>query len=316
MCLLVLHAFEPAATFPDTTFPDEPLSKMAAAEPSAQSASAAAAAAERRNVHAALSEEQQVTPPGLAPSAAAATDRIFYFAYGSNLDAERLRDRLENKGGFLGRRFPARLDNYRLDFSVPCAATTAWPGCGVGNVVSHEGSVVWGIVNEVDERSLEVLDEFEGVHVGKYARKQVSVFAQLEGSSAAPVLVPAVMYIGACELDPQRKPARAYLAHFIAGRDLLPVEYVRFLESIETVSDEALAATKDALQAVAIAKSTARVAEYLREDVRVVDEQRALEEYKRRVQQDEELLAEEARRCGAEGCELEQWEMDLMNVSE
>ena len=80
--------------------------------------------------------------------------RTLYFAYGSNLDADQLSERCPSSRGL----FRAKLQHHRLDFTH---FSSRWVG-GAADVLPHSGSVVWGVLYELDEAELELLDRFEG----------------------------------------------------------------------------------------------------------------------------------------------------------
>ena len=76
-----------------------------------------------------------------------------YFAYGSNLDREQLRERCPGSRA----RFRARLRDHRLDFTY---YSSRWTG-GAADVVPHSGEEVWGAVYELAEEDFNRLDRFE-----------------------------------------------------------------------------------------------------------------------------------------------------------
>jgi gamma-glutamylcyclotransferase len=160
--------------------------------------------------------------------------RVWYFAFGSNLDVSRLYEaRLKPRGAWMGRRLAARLDGWTLKFNVP-VATPGFEGCGVGNIEkvgeNVERATVWGTINEMDVKGLEVLDYFEQVSQGMYRRESLSVYCP-----ALDQPVEVVAYVAACKTDDSRKPSKDYLNYFLAGRDVLPAEYVKKLESVEVI---------------------------------------------------------------------------------
>ncbi|MBW2279513.1 MAG: gamma-glutamylcyclotransferase [Deltaproteobacteria bacterium] len=88
---------------------------------------------------------------------------VSYFAYGSNLDADQMRERCPSSQA-LAR---ARLDDHRLDFTH---WSRRWRG-GAADVIREPGATVWGVVYRLCTDDLERLDRFEG----GYARIQVRV---------------------------------------------------------------------------------------------------------------------------------------------
>ena len=142
---------------------------------------------------------------------------VWYFAYGSNMDPKRLiEDRMRPKGVAVTRRVGGRLDGWRLAFKKRAKAS---PGAGAGNIVPAAGSSVYGTLNEMPEAGLGVLDFHEGVTGGHYARRTVPVVLTDTGDT-----VEAITYV-ALKVGKGLRPTRAYLAHLLAGRDLLPADY-------------------------------------------------------------------------------------------
>ncbi len=79
--------------------------------------------------------------------------RRLYFAYGSNLDREQVRERCPGSRA----RFRARLCDHRLDFTH---YSSRWTG-GAADVVPHSGDEVWGAVYELRDEDFDMLDRFE-----------------------------------------------------------------------------------------------------------------------------------------------------------
>ncbi len=79
---------------------------------------------------------------------------IRYFAYGSNLDADQMRERCPGSAPL----FRARLENYRLDFTH---LSRRWRG-GAADVLPQAGECVWGFVYHLDADDVPLLDRFEG----------------------------------------------------------------------------------------------------------------------------------------------------------
>jgi gamma-glutamylcyclotransferase len=152
---------------------------------------------------------------------------IWYFAYGSNMDPVRLADdRLKPKDVELVARIGGRLDGWRLTFDKLARAPE---GAGAGNIVTATGKCVYGTLNAMPEAGLGVLDHFEGVADGHYRRLTVPVVRGDDGATVA-----AVTYV-ALKVAAGLKPTRAYLAHLLAGRDLLPSGYWRELSATPTL---------------------------------------------------------------------------------
>ena len=151
----------------------------------------------------------------------------WYLAYGSNMSAARLfDDRLAPEGIPAGERIAGRLDGWRLVFNKRARAPV---GSGAGNIVTAAGESVYGTLNWLPEAGFIVLDRYEGVATGHYERRDVAVVRLDNGTP-----VEAITYV-ALLTGEDLKPTRAYLAHLLAGRDLLPAEYYRRLAATPTI---------------------------------------------------------------------------------
>jgi len=152
--------------------------------------------------------------------------KVYYFAYGSNMNENRMKTR----GAYYSSRLAGKLEGYELQFNKRADAN----GIAYANIVIKKDSVVWGVLYEGNNSTLEQLDGYEGVignKEGHYYRESVSIFAP-----ALDKMVDAVVYI-ACDsyvLKKDCKPSREYLSHLLAGKDLLPNDYFVTLQSIKT----------------------------------------------------------------------------------
>jgi len=154
------------------------------------------------------------------------SDLLWYFAYGSNLDAET----------FLGRRGMrpletrrAVLPDFELRFDLPVG-----PGeRAVANVGPRLGDVVWGAAYQLLARDADRLDRTEGVHRGFYQRVPVELRA-FEGDGLS-----AFTYASARGVA-GRKPSRRYLGLILAGarRHGLPDEWIARLRALPLAVDE------------------------------------------------------------------------------
>jgi len=152
---------------------------------------------------------------------------IWYFAYGSNMNPARLADqRLKERAVRMGPRIAGRLDGWRLVFNKVARAPA---GAGVGNIVEAPGEVVHGTLNRMPEAGLAVLDIWEGVAGGHYARRIVPVVRADTGAT-----VEAVTYV-ALKVGDGLRPTREYLDHLLAGKDLLPASYWEKLRRTQTL---------------------------------------------------------------------------------
>jgi cation transport regulator ChaC len=145
---------------------------------------------------------------------------VNYFAYGSNMDLLRLRER----GVHPRERRAAVLAGYRLRFDKRSAAN---PGEGKANIMAQTDELVEGILSTVTEEEMGKLDRCEGVPA-HYLR--APVVAKLKDGTE----VDAVTYVA----NPSMvfdglKPTREYLSCLLAGKGFLSREYLRWLERTE-----------------------------------------------------------------------------------
>lgn len=98
---------------------------------------------------------------------------MLYFACGSNMDWDQMRERCPS-ARFVG---VAKLPEHKLAFS----RRSKKRGCGVADAVADQGSSVWGVVYEVDDRDVGQLDAAEGYSPGrvKNARGRISEWASI-----------------------------------------------------------------------------------------------------------------------------------------
>lgn len=148
---------------------------------------------------------------------------MLYFAYGSNMSLEQMNKRITEEGGTFSVVGRAILRDFELRFNK---ASSRDASSGFANAVEKPGSVVEGILYEVDEKGMSLLDAFEGVPGRHYQRE----FLQVETPEG--LKVEACVYV-ACpdKVREGLKPARGYLERLLEGRAFLSQEYVRWLET-------------------------------------------------------------------------------------
>jgi hypothetical protein len=153
------------------------------------------------------------------------SDRLWYFAYGSNLDPDT----------FLGRRSmrpsEARcvsLAGFELVFDLPVGKGER----GVANLRACEGARVHGVAYAIDAAQAEHLDRTEGVGLGYYVRTAV-VLDDGRGPLEAFTYTSARGVAG-------RRPSRRYLGLLLRGarHHGLPDTWVLHLRGIELAVDE------------------------------------------------------------------------------
>lgn len=157
---------------------------------------------------------------------------MLYFAYGSNLDPEQMRQRCP------GHRVVglAELRDYRLSFPL---TSHDWGG-GVASVSVAHGDGVWGAVYDVSDEDLASLDRYEhyvgpGDQHNLYDRETVSVQLVRADDDSFPRRLRAWTYI-ARPSNPS-PPSRRYLDTLLRGarHHRLPDEYVSKLAATVVV---------------------------------------------------------------------------------
>lgn len=152
---------------------------------------------------------------------------IYYFAFGSNMNIERLETaRLKPEGLSVEAVIGGRLDDFRVCFDKTAPHLILG---GVTNIQESPGDCVYGTLNWVDERALTVLDHYESVAENLYQRVQV----RCQRSDGA--WVDAVAYQAQPPFDQDALPNREYLSHLLAGEAYLPKDYFSRLRNWPTV---------------------------------------------------------------------------------
>jgi gamma-glutamylcyclotransferase len=141
-----------------------------------------------------------------------------YFAYGSNMDPERMRKRSIS----FSQRIRAVLKGYRLEFNKVASRN---PQEGYANAVKFEEGIVEGVLYEIPDSDLSRLDRFEG-YPDHYDRVMIKV--ELNDGQK----LEAIIYIAQRDrIAEGLKPSRDYLDHLLAARDILSESYRRKLEA-------------------------------------------------------------------------------------
>lgn len=140
-----------------------------------------------------------------------------YFAYGSNMNPERVRER----GIAFDEVVAGILPDMRLTFDK---RSRHQEGAGHANIRFARGEFVAGVLYRlVPPEEILRMDPFEVAprHYGRDA-----VWVQTEAGDVAAW----TYFANAAVIDPTLKPPRWYLEHLLAGKDFLPADYVRGLE--------------------------------------------------------------------------------------
>lgn len=137
-----------------------------------------------------------------------------YFAYGSNLDEQRMIDRFV----IYDKMIPAVLNDYELRFNKVSVKQGA-----VANVIHNNGHVVEGVLYEV--ANIEALDKYEG-----YPKHYDRVKMLVSGREAW-VYVAQPQYI-----EEGLKPKQEYVNRLLAGRRYLSKSYYNELKNIKCIN--------------------------------------------------------------------------------
>ncbi len=148
----------------------------------------------------------------------------YYFAYGSNMNPERVKLRGMSVKGYMS----GQLSDYRLAFNK---RSTIYPGAASANIMMSNGSVVEGVIYELEShRAIEKMDPFEG-YPTRYSRHIVPIATQ-EGT-----LDSWVYTANEDHIQEGLSPARWYLDHLLAGEAFLSKSYFQDLEAVVTLPD-------------------------------------------------------------------------------
>jgi hypothetical protein len=144
---------------------------------------------------------------------------VYYFAYGSNMNWSQMQRRCPSAKFVC----VARL----VDYAFGITRHSRLRNCGTANVVPLEGRDVWGVVYEVSDADLVILDTYED----GYRREILPVLALGDGKQPLKVLV----YIAEIEKDVPL-PSAEYKRLMIEGGKHwnLPTAYLSILGAIKT----------------------------------------------------------------------------------
>jgi gamma-glutamyl AIG2-like cyclotransferase len=148
----------------------------------------------------------------------------FYFAYGSNMNPQRVAGR----GLRFDRVCGASLDDVRLAFDKQ---SREHPHCGHANLAYERRSRVEGVLYRLrDADEIGLMDQFERTPFN-YSR-EIVVVAVGDARFAAWTYFanPAVTHLGL-------RPERAYLEHLLAGRPYLSHDYFDRLNRVRCADD-------------------------------------------------------------------------------
>ena len=147
---------------------------------------------------------------------------ILYFAYGSNMSAARMKQRL-------GSETPNRaatLKDFQLVFDQAGFNAPSW---SPANIRSEQGSLVEGMIYEVEEKDFKILDGYEKF----YQRLEVKVMA------AQKEKLDAVTYLSKKSRG-EKPPTQEYLNFLLEGKSFLSREYFDELSQIQVIPEDSM----------------------------------------------------------------------------
>jgi len=154
---------------------------------------------------------------------------MLYFAYGSNLNWERMKERCPSAEFFC----KASLPDYRIDFTRKSNKLN----CGVADIILDENNKVYGVIYRIDEIDLGKLDKNEGYipQGDKNAYKRIEIMVFEEDNKEKPII--AFTYEVVKKEFGKYKPNKEYKNLIVTGAKYwkLPENYINFLENIQTL---------------------------------------------------------------------------------
>lgn len=150
--------------------------------------------------------------------------KMRYFAYGSNMD----KDRMAKRGINYTSRCFGRLTGYKLVFNKK-----AYDGdFSYANIIPSKSDFVEGVLYEFPDNEITNLDRVES-YPRHYDKIQISVIDRENNS------IEATTYIAQPDkIANGLLPKREYLNFLLAGRDLLSDPYVEILKQVQTYENE------------------------------------------------------------------------------
>ena len=147
---------------------------------------------------------------------------ILYFAYGSNMSAARMKQRLGWEAPYRA----ATLRGFQLVFDQGGFNDPAW---SPANIRSEREGLVEGMVYEVEEKDLKILDRYEKY----YQRLEVRVMATQEKN------LDAVTYLSK-KFRGEKPPTQEYLNFLLEGKSFLSREYFDELSRIQVIPEDSM----------------------------------------------------------------------------
>jgi len=146
---------------------------------------------------------------------------VYYFAYGSNMDE----NRINNRVGFYKIIGTGVLKNYTLVFNKISKDN---PSKGYANIIPKDNCLVEGIIYEINSDGIKKLDKKEGFP-SHYERKKMKILHDSE------YIICEVYIANKNMVNNNLKPTRDYLAHILEGKNYFSKEYLDKLKTTVTL---------------------------------------------------------------------------------
>ncbi len=153
------------------------------------------------------------------------------FAYGSNMDPKRLKQKEEIEHILVNAR-RARLDDWEFGFTKKSD-----DGSGKANIIPKNGDIVWGLLIELDPKAVKEMDKSEGIgsKIPHYTKETVRVITDDGVEHECKTYV--------ANFHPDRfdqegvLPSKDYLKHIVDGATIhnLPPEYIEGISQTMTI---------------------------------------------------------------------------------
>jgi len=141
-----------------------------------------------------------------------------YFAFGSNMSAQRMHERI----GWSPSRSGAILTDYEMVFNKHSNDG------GKANIMYSPGDLVEGILYSVNEEDLLILDKYEGVAAQQYKRYDIEVL----NNNKQPIAAVAYKALNTGKVF---APTEEYLNYILEGKEFLSPGYYEKLKSTKTL---------------------------------------------------------------------------------
>ena len=146
---------------------------------------------------------------------------VFYFAYGSNMNPSRMRER--------GVTFYSRQHLALLGYSLKFNKTVSIPKAGAANIVPDTEGLVEGVLYQITLKGIYNLDRYEH-YPNEYDRVSLKV------TTDENVEREIITYVAhPHKTNESLKPRQEYLNHLLEAKDLLSEEYYNYLKVFDTL---------------------------------------------------------------------------------